>query len=1233
MFIKSREEYLILENIKQAKAYLSKISVPLDDPTFLHIVDSLKKTPNLIDTFTRMIFKDGKYVGRENLISKLEGFDRIVDWIENNRNLVKQLPKNLNQYDSLEEILDDIVQLEHQRKVNQFTKSLYKSMRNEVKDLEDDEKKRYNDVAYAFMNLPKEKQSQFTPLKYFEKNNISIEEFIDALERFVNDGDVNEHKKRVLEYINNNKDKTNVVYNQNGVLAIQTNDGKSVCELGSQKWCIVYAPNSYQDQYFGERSANTQYIVYNFNLPSSNRYSMYGITIKPDGTTPHGGCQDKLNAPLPLQKVYERTGMPEGTLVSKYKDQYDELMEIVGQGGEHIADLSYEEILDFSKKYHRLRLDFNDYVKIWLTNYVNKNSPDKYNFKGYAPFIKDMQEKMEKLNVHIDLDPYRIAFFKKLSKEEYGDYSLGIDKFIKNVKFLDDVAHIIKLPKKSTHLSKYIHSYIFSNYTKDLPSNIQFTKRLLSEKFPYKGKVIEDFGRNIQIEYEEKFRDITSYILKDKETLFKYLEEEPFFIRMLDFNLREIKNNIEMDLSDHMYLLYLFIYHINRDPSIDAATNFNDFVPENKISYKQFYNYSLNMEDIAENVHRCYTEIDNNFNQAVEEDNNIFVNDTEHLLRFDNLYSKMKDDLGKILLDSVINLSDTNNNMKISEYVKYFNTFSDFIYKEDSDIICRDMQILYKAASSEEEINELENLILNNKDDINIYDLLDDDKVYDYDDVSEDYMEFVGNLLIKTGYKEKEDYKYDICLYAMALADSKYWSKFYESIGLKYSEEAKKWYMKTDYSELGDYFKETFNFEDFWENYYWDSYDYFNDGYIDMVDEINLDILEDLAKFFNYHGFDLDLSPLEKYHTEENKHKYSGSFYVDYEKSQKYYKEDDDLRTLRSDVEDILNNSYESENLTDDEISDLYNEVDTDEIISQFNRAYSSAYNSARESEYFNDQASVIGDAILEQWPDKNKSFGNSYFRWADGKGENIEVIPDLDKITSVFLGGDFYHYVLNYSGIIDMDIGSIIDAFFEQEGKLDWAYDDGYVSSSDIDMDYFNEVLSDNLYDIAKIKTNESKILKLSEYVQLNEKELHELNNPQRFISEFGDQERAEEELQWYSNAIEDLNKNGGEIYRLVFLDDLSDLNIEDLGEHWCVEESQLSNFYETLSGEHTGKPYLITGYLKPGQVNVEMSYATFEQLPNELEVNLLSDPEKYEIKPYKDTFKAKMLWENLMY
>lgn len=114
----------------------------------------------------------------------------------------------------------------------------------------------------------------------------------------------------------------------------------------------------------------------------------------------------------------------------------------------------------------------------------------------------------------------------------------------------------------------------------------------------------------------------------------------------------------------------------------------------------------------------------------------------------------------------------------------------------------------------------------------------------------------------------------------------------------------------------------------------------------------------------------------------------------------------------------------------------------------------------------------------------------------------------------------------------------------------------------------------------------------------------------------EFNDLEDAEDEVNYYVDLLTDLYNNGGQIYRLVFLDNPDDLRDDDLGKHWIMDTGVLDRFQEGLLGTAEGEtPYLITANIEPKQIDIEESLNSFIALPLENEINLKYNPTDYSI------------------
>jgi len=297
------EKFLLFENVQQAKNILKKLNLdPKKEQDFKDISKTLEKLPNLIGKFVDFKYNQG---------ADTEDLKRVLNWILTNRDSINKLPKNIQEYTNLENLEDDIEELKRHQTGNKFYKSLYSSMRNQVDKLNKEQRTKFDNLSISFMKLPEAKQKQFTPLKYFERNNVSITDFIKALENFVINSNGNNDVDDILNKYEKYGDKYQILYNMNNILVIESEDNNVVKEMGSQSWCIVYGSDSTRTSYFGPDTYNTQLIIYNFNVPSTDPNSMFGITIQPTGDVNNGACQNKSNHFTTREEIKKITGLPD----------------------------------------------------------------------------------------------------------------------------------------------------------------------------------------------------------------------------------------------------------------------------------------------------------------------------------------------------------------------------------------------------------------------------------------------------------------------------------------------------------------------------------------------------------------------------------------------------------------------------------------------------------------------------------------------------------------------------------------------------------------------------------------------------------------------------------------------------------------------------------------------------------------------------------------------------------
>jgi len=79
-----------------------------------------------------------------------------------------------------------------------------------------------------------------------------------------------------------------------------------------------------------------------------------------------------------------------------------------------------------------------------------------------------------------------------------------------------------------------------------------------------------------------------------------------------------------------------------------------------------------------------------------------------------------------------------------------------------------------------------------------------------------------------------------------------------------------------------------------------------------------------------------------------------------------------------------------------------------------------------------------------------------------------------------------------------------------------------------------------------------------------------------------------------WNLYDIEKLYNNGGYIYRVIWLKDEKKFNINNLGDHWLSNKSDVDNIVSlfTLRDEPKGNPYYIKAYTPPKNVSVPYDY-----------------------------------------
>jgi hypothetical protein len=123
-----------------------------------------------------------------------------------------------------------------------------------------------------------------------------------------------------------------------------------------------------------------------------------------------------------------------------------------------------------------------------------------------------------------------------------------------------------------------------------------------------------------------------------------------------------------------------------------------------------------------------------------------------------------------------------------------------------------------------------------------------------------------------------------------------------------------------------------------------------------------------------------------------------------------------------------------------------------------------------------------------------------------------------------------------------------------------------------------------------------------------------------QKIKYEFNSLEDAKVEVDIYIDSILNLQKSGGKVYRLIWLNKKSDLNTKKLGQHWIMDIGVLDRFQSGLESgakenRPDSKPFLIEAEIEPGQIDLSSSLGQFLAIPQENEINLKYQPKKFKI------------------
>lgn len=730
------DKFLLLENIQQAKNILNKKGLdPNTESDYKKIVEMLNNLPNLIGKFIHFRYVDN---------IPLENIEDIIKWILDNRQISNQLPKNIINYDSFEKLDDDIQKLNKDHLIKKFYNSLYRSMKQSLDKLTNDKKLKFNDLAYSFMLLPDNIKKNFTPLKYFEENNIGINDFMKSIENYIETNTVNNEKLYILRKVKQFSNLLKIKYDKDNVLVIQSNNKEVIKNLGSQSWCIVYSNDHYSESYFGYAKGNTQFIIFNFNLPSSSSHSLFGVTINEYGNPLPGACQDKYNKNVDINDILKICNIPDGIIVPdesvlNEKKNLNDFLNILKSESNLIKIIDYmrdknikninhnfllknidrQYILRYRTYFESLLNDdidsdnlnklFKNYPEIFIfihdNEYINTLLYQKFisnndNFLIFSFYLYKNNIKNIFTRPYINGDLYNGIFFNLIEnltieklKEINTKYDINISE--------EHILVIYDLIEK--YKTEYIKNYLYLNVDRKYVNNWEFYLNFYNKYQLGKDK------ENNEYEYYEFFNE---YVNGDH---FKYFMNDESFV---NFIIKNVKEN-EIDFN--------FMSTVNSETSSDSYSLLNknqdnyvkifnelEIYPENTIEKIFLYQHkgkTLDINSLKKDLKILYSE--KNECDVIEISDFTSLDqftDNEYFNNLDDIWDFSYKDVSTSIIYDSIDYMNKSNTMKVASYLINKKLTSDILTnlydKKDSisdDVIKQMKKILSDIISENED--------------------------------------------------------------------------------------------------------------------------------------------------------------------------------------------------------------------------------------------------------------------------------------------------------------------------------------------------------------------------------------------------------------------------------------------------------------------------------------------------------------------------------------------------
>jgi len=621
------------ENLQQARSILKKLDITEDDVRFKDLKEyyeeRLGNNWGYFGFLTNLIFKQGEH---------LSSVKKLIDFIVDDKDIIKSLPKNIIKYTSIEKISDDItIQLEWRKYRQEFVNELSGKIKTLAKKDEDLKNEYINsdentkkDILQNF--IPK--IARYTDYRKFKSDLKSFLNKTDDIETIIKDIKNQEHAY--------------LVYNENNVVIAEIYKYEASCKLGSKAWCISTEKFHWNDYVSG---MNKQYFIWNLNVPKSSNESQVGVTIKEDGTvrTAHYKNDKRASIELYLTKYNIPTEVLTPIDINKdfsKLEKADRLDEGV------FTNLIKSDNKELIKKYYdiipnRLKIKYNLY---------NEEELSKMNLSDTTKeVLSSDNSKIKRIVNYLSLEEI-------LNSEER--------KFVDKMTFVDKIYFLKKAMTLNLDYGSDFHE---SNITEKLFPNtdvytIDFDEELIYVKREEKDQFFDEFLGM----YTETYHHLNS--ITTHSSMYNDTEE-------INYCYNALTSDQGLEFMEVLEFLEKNSYH---EKLKEYFTKFiKTYTDNNGIEYYDVESFFLKvgLKEVFEVLELCSSAIEEGADQYISEDMQLF-SDLENKFDFDsfNIGIGIPIDLiidsfdDKELKDEGFDYDNWVNNTPLSNQVPAFNS-------------------------------------------------------------------------------------------------------------------------------------------------------------------------------------------------------------------------------------------------------------------------------------------------------------------------------------------------------------------------------------------------------------------------------------------------------------------------------------------------------------------------------------------------------------------------------